>query len=53
MVVISPPTIELVFDRRVRVAGETVEGEVQLYFPGAVADNVSEIVVKLCGGITT
>ncbi|KIP10613.1 hypothetical protein PHLGIDRAFT_65373 [Phlebiopsis gigantea 11061_1 CR5-6] len=53
MVVINPPAIELVFDRRVRVAGETIEGEVHLYFPGMVADNISEVVVKLCGGITT
>lgn len=48
------PALTLLFDPRVpRVAGETIEGEVDLYFPTLVADNVEEVHVKLRGSVLT
>lgn len=49
----QPPAIELLFDRRLRIAGETLEGEVRLYFPTLMVEEIQEVVVKLCGGIAT
>jgi hypothetical protein len=50
----TPDAVSLVFDnKRVRVEGETLEGEVLLYFPKLVEDNVQEVHVKLRGSIVT
>ena len=47
-------SVNLVFDaRRLRVAGETIEGEVHLYFPKLMEDNVEEVHIKLRGAVRT
>lgn len=46
--------VSLVFDsERVWVAGETIQGEVELYFPALLHENVAEVHVKLRGSIRT
>ena len=46
--------INLVFDsKRLRVAGETIEGEVQLTFPKVMEDKVEEVHIKLRGAVVT
>ena len=45
--------IELIFDRRLRTAGEIAEGEVILHFPELMAEDVQEVDIKLCGGVVT
>ena len=46
--------VNLIFDpKRVRVAGETLEGEVDLYFPKLMEDKIEEVHVKLRGAIVT
>lgn len=47
------PAVRLVFDPRVRVEGETVEGEVHLYFPTLREDNIEEVHIKLRGSLQT
>ena len=48
------PALTLVFDQRVpRIPGETITGEVHLYFPTLLADNVEEVHIKLRGSIVT
>lgn len=47
------PAVSLVFDPRVRVGGETLEGAVDLYFPSLMEDNVEEVHIKLRGSIVT
>lgn len=48
------PALSLLFDQKVpRVPGETIAGEVHLYFPTLVADNVEEVHIKLRGSIVT
>lgn len=45
--------INLVFDPHLHVAGEVVEGSVDLYFPKLRDDNIEEVHVKLRGFIAT
>ena len=45
--------INLVFDPHLRVAGEVVEGSVDLYFPKLRDDNIEEVHVKLRGFFAT
>lgn len=47
------PTISLMFDGRLRVAGEVLEGEVHVNFPALMKDKVEEVHVKLRGSIVT
>lgn len=49
----TTPAIKLVFDTGVRSPGDVVEGEVELYFPALVADNIDEVILKLRGAIIT
>ena len=46
-----PKAIALRFDRRLRVAGETVTGFVDLYFPSLSAENYKEVEAQLNGYI--
>ena len=48
-----PDTIALIFEPTLRVAGETIRGEVHLYFPGLIKDNLIEVYVKLRGSVYT
>ncbi len=49
----STETIKLVFEPTLRVAGETVQGEVHLNFPGLIRDKINEVHVKLRGYVYT
>jgi hypothetical protein len=46
-------TIRLEFDATLKVAGETIHGEVRLYFPGLMKDKIEEVHVKLRGSVFT
>ncbi|EKM51572.1 uncharacterized protein PHACADRAFT_150064 [Phanerochaete carnosa HHB-10118-sp] len=45
--------VNLVFNSRLHVAGEFVEGAVDLYFPKLVEDDIEEVHIKLRGAIMT
>ena len=45
--------VNLVFDPRLHVPGEFVEGAVDLYFPKLMDDKVEEVHIKLRGSIVT
>ncbi|KAI0087757.1 hypothetical protein BDY19DRAFT_953036 [Irpex rosettiformis] len=47
------PAISLMFDKRLRVAGEVLEGEVHINFPSLMKDKVEEVHIKLRGSIYT
>ena len=47
------PAVSLMFDNRLRVAGEVLEGEVHLNFPSLMKDKVEEVHIKLRGSIYT
>lgn len=47
------PAVDLVIDPQVRVRGETIEGEVHLYFPTLMKDNIHEVYIKFRGSIKT
>ncbi|KAI0345944.1 hypothetical protein BDW22DRAFT_1389932 [Trametopsis cervina] len=49
----TPPTISLVFSNGLKVAGETLEGEVHLNFPLLMKSKVSEVHIKLRGSVYT
>ncbi|GJE88447.1 hypothetical protein PsYK624_045300 [Phanerochaete sordida] len=45
--------VNLLFDPRLHVSGEFVEGAVDLYFPKLMEDNIEEVHIKLRGSIMT
>jgi hypothetical protein len=47
------PAISLMFDGRMRVAGEVLAGEVHLNFPILMKDKVEEVHIKLRGSVYT
>lgn len=49
----APETIVLIFEPTLRVVGETIRGEVRLYFPGLIKDSLDEVYVKLRGSVFT
>ncbi|KAI0087761.1 hypothetical protein BDY19DRAFT_953056 [Irpex rosettiformis] len=46
-------TITLLFEPTLKVAGETIKGEVHLNFPGLIKDKIDEVYVKLRGSVYT
>ncbi|KIP10197.1 hypothetical protein PHLGIDRAFT_22411 [Phlebiopsis gigantea 11061_1 CR5-6] len=48
------PALSLVFNPRIaRVPGEVLQGEVHLYFPTLLSDNIEEVHLKLRGSVVT
>ncbi len=48
-----PEAITLVFARKLRVAGEILEGEIHLDFTELTRDKIEEVHVKLRGSVFT
>lgn len=46
-------TINLAFSSRLYIAGEAVEGSVDLYFPKVMRENIMKVFVRLRGSIST
>ena len=45
--------VHLVFDPSLKVAGQVLEGSVELYWPEAVDKNIEEVIIKLRGELST
>ena len=50
---VKPPALTLVLSPHLRVAGEAVEGEAQLYFPRLMEEEISEVQIKFRGSLFT